>query len=133
MQRFQEMPGFVRGAAWGPLVWSAAATGSSYLNGAERYMPHWVKQLDLIDSIGSLCTLIAYPVSAASFLWIWGGDGPRWAYSVPLNIVAGILWSLAAGVITGFVFERSHGAQLCALVLCFVVSLPLLLLLTLDG
>ena len=127
------LPGLVRGAAWGLAVWCAAAAGAAHLDSVEQFMPRWIQRADLIDIAGTLCTLIAYPISVASFLWIWGDDGPRWTYNRPLNVAAGLTWAIVAGGMAGFALKRACGIRLLVSVICFVVALPLLLLLTLDG
>jgi|GEM_PF-7088308 len=109
---FQDQPqerrlsGFTVGVTLGVAFWGIALIGAETLDNIEGSFPRWVCDLDLVDIVGSVCTIIAYPVAIGGWALFWGDRSPpyAWLESYPLNVVAGICLATLLGAAIGHYF-----------------------------
>jgi hypothetical protein len=98
------------GALVGQVFWGHAALLAYLLEAHEAALPLWIRDLDLPDTLGSICSLIAAPVAVGGWLLLWGDSGPpaQWLLSWPLNIaVTGCLYGVL-GAVTGSGVSRAR-------------------------
>lgn len=102
-----------RGVALGILVWGITAFGAFAIEALEPNFPEWSKQLDLPDTLGSICAVAAAPVTLGGWLLIWGDAGPpfpwihSWVFVITFGISSyGLLGGLI-GLLTAFMRRQS--------------------------
>ena len=99
---------FVIGMLAGWTLWVALYAAAHAVEASETYWPRLLRDADLPDTIGSALLVIALPVAAGGWLFVWG-DGPQppaWVTGVPFNVAVGlILWG-TLGVLAMTVYTR---------------------------
>jgi hypothetical protein len=93
---------------WG-LAWFVAYASDTY----ERLFPVWLRRLDVPDTVGSICALIAAPVPLGGWLLIWGDNGPPyvWIETVAFNVSFGLCFYALLGALAGLAVERMRAGR----------------------
>lgn len=102
-----------RGAVAGILVWGLAVLGAWGFEAFEPWSPEWFKNLDLPDTLGTICAVAAAPVPIGGWLFIWGDSGPpvRWISSWAFVIAFGVSSYGLLGSLTGVLISWLRGQQ----------------------
>lgn len=67
---------WIIGGIAGELFWGLAILGAYFFEAFESSFPRWFLELDLADTFGSICAVVAAPVAIGGWLFIWR-DGPQ--------------------------------------------------------
>jgi hypothetical protein len=126
--RETRVPSWLQGALFGDLIWAVALVLAYTFEAAEPFFPKWMNQLDLIDTFGSICLIIAAPIAVGGWLVIWGDNGPpyQWLESRAFNILFAICFYAVLGGLVGLLFARKWPGRFTALKL--LITLMILIL-----
>jgi hypothetical protein len=105
--RFQANPRvptrhYLIGAVCGLLFWGLSLFGAFVLETYESSFPEWVQELDLVDTLGSVCMIIGAPVVVGGFAFLWGDDPPfQWLGNTAFHFCFGIVFYALVGARMG--------------------------------
>ena len=110
-KRPRRSPPWCIGVIIGEAVWGLALFGAHAFDAYEHWFPRWFLQLDLADTLGSMCMVIAAPVAVGGWLLIWGDNGPpyQWLESTAFNIGFGLCLYALLGAIVSHLISRRIG------------------------
>ena len=109
--RSWRLPAWVIGAIAGEAGWGLAILGAHLFEAYEQWFPEWFLRMDLADTLGSICEIMAFPVALGGWMFIWGDSGgPHpWVDSLAFNVGFGLCLYALLGVMIGlFVSRRSR-------------------------
>ncbi len=101
--QIRRLPPYALGALIGLAIWSVAIVGAETLDQVESSFPKWMRDLDLIDFVGSICMIVAYPIAVGGWALVWGDNGPpyAWIENYAINVIAGIMLAVSIGAAIG--------------------------------
>ncbi len=104
----RRLPAWLIGAVVGDAVWGLAVLGAYLFEALESRFPAWFQNLDLPDTLGSICAVIAAPIAVGGWLFIWGDSGPpyQWIESITFNVGFGLCFYALVGVLVSKIGSR---------------------------
>jgi hypothetical protein len=120
-------PAWLQGSIFGLIIWILSGLAAYGLEASEASFPRWMKQLDLVDTVGSVFMVIAAPIAVGGWLMIWG-DGPQppsWLTSLSFNVGFGICFYALLGGVVGLWFSKQWPGRLTTVRLLIVVSIAI--------
>jgi hypothetical protein len=93
----RSIPSWCKGIVAGVAAWLLAFLGVTMLESFEGSLPNWM----VVDAVGSICAVIAFPIMLGGWFFLWGDNGPpyAWMNSVWINVAVGITLCACIGVV----------------------------------
>ena len=92
-----------KGTLVAEFIWGLAWFGFYAFDTFGASFPRWFEELDLADTLGSICAVVAAPVSIGGWLLVWGDKGPpfAWIENTAFNFVFGLCFYGVLGAAAG--------------------------------
>lgn len=112
-RRKPSVPCWCKGMGAGVAVWLVAFLVFYTLENFQAVIPDWINDLNLVGMVGSVCAVVAFPIMFGGWFFLWGDNGPpfAWMDSVWINVGIGIAICACVGAVVAKLIDwRRRGA-----------------------